>query len=117
MMSTIDSVKFGRICDGVWRDRTAIQSGRGSLSGEAALIRAVYWRLCKEGVAPSRSIEDCHEGNMLPVYQRLVRLMLTQNAQPPFDGTSRLEELVRLSIDEGRGRLQDTRPVRSVTRV
>lgn len=77
------------------------------MSGEAALMRAVYWRLCKEGLAPNQNIEDCQVGNMLPVYQRLVGLMLKQNAHPSFDGTLRIAELIRLSIDEGQGEHQD----------
>jgi hypothetical protein len=116
-MSTINSEKFGRICDGVWRDRAAILSGRGILSGEAALLRAVYWRLCKAGVAQGQSMEDCDEEQMLSVYQHLVGSMLKQNAHPPFDGAPHLKELVRRSIDEGRGEHHNTRAVRSVASV
>jgi hypothetical protein len=58
-MSIMDSDKIRQICDGVWRDRTDILAGRGILSGEAALARAVYWRLCKAGRKPYESIEDC----------------------------------------------------------
>ena len=100
IMSTVNSEKFGRICDGVWRDRAAILSGRVILSGEAAILRAVYWRLCKAGVAQGQSMEDCDEEQMLSLYQRLIGIMLTQNAHPPFDGAPHLKELVRRSIDE-----------------
>lgn len=93
-MSTINSEKFERICDGVWRDRATILSGRGSLSDEAAMLRAVYWRLCKAGVAQGQSMVDCDEDQMLPVYQRLVGSMLTRYAHPPFDGAPHLKELV-----------------------
>ena len=57
-MSTINAKQFGQICDGVWRDRAAILSGRGSLNDEAALVRAVYWRLRKVGADPDRNIDD-----------------------------------------------------------
>lgn len=57
-MSTINAEEFGQICDGVWRDRAAILSGRGGLSDEAALVRAVYWRLCKAGGDPGQNIDD-----------------------------------------------------------
>ncbi|HEV2914621.1 MAG TPA: hypothetical protein VGX92_15180 [Pyrinomonadaceae bacterium] len=51
-MSLIDPEKIRQICEGVWRDRAAILTGRGTLSGEAALERAAYWRLCKAGGSP-----------------------------------------------------------------
>jgi hypothetical protein len=59
MTSIIDSEKIKQICDGVWHDRASILAMRGILSGEAALARAVYWRLCKAGRKPGESIEDC----------------------------------------------------------
>jgi hypothetical protein len=58
-MNIIDSEKVRQICDGVWRDRTPILAGRGILSTEDALVRAVYWRLCKAGRPPGESLEDC----------------------------------------------------------
>ena len=94
-MSAIDSEKFGQICDGVWRDRAAILTGRGPLRGEAALVRAVYWRLCKAGGGSGKSIEDCDIELMLLMYQRLVNSTLTQYAHPHFDGAPFLKELVR----------------------
>lgn len=116
-MSTINSEEFGRICDSVWRDRAAILSGRGILSVEAALLRAVYWRLCKAGVAQGQSLEDFGEEQLLLVYQRLVGSMLKQNAHPPFDGASHLKELVGRSIDVRSGEYLNTRAVRSAARV
>jgi len=49
-MTTIDSAQFETICDFVWNDRATVLRGRGSLSGEATLVRAVFWRLCKAGL-------------------------------------------------------------------
>lgn len=95
-MSTIDSEKFERICDGVWRDRDAILSGRGSLSDETAMLRAVYWRLCNAGIGQGQSMEDCDEKQMLLVYQRLVGSLMTENAHPLFDGASHLKETLSL---------------------
>jgi hypothetical protein len=57
-MSRISATQFGEICDGVWRDRADVLSGRGSLDDEAALVRAVYWRLRKAGADPDQSIDD-----------------------------------------------------------
>ena len=86
---------FKQICDGVWRDRAAILIGRGNLRGEAALVRAVYWRLRKAGGGPSEEIAACDPGHMLLIYQRLVGSTLTESAHPPFDSAPLLKELVR----------------------
>jgi hypothetical protein len=94
-MRAINSEEFRRICDGVWSDRADILTGRGILRGEAALVRAVYWRLCKAGGEPGKSIENCDIEHMLIIYQRLVGRMLTQYAHPHFDGIPFLKELVR----------------------
>ncbi len=67
-MSTMSAEKFGRICEDVWRDRAAILSRRGILSGEDALVRAVYWRIRKAGGEPGRQL-----GAHSPLLDRLVR--------------------------------------------
>lgn len=51
-----NSEKCRQVCDEVWRDRANILTGRGDLSGEAVLMRAVYWRLCKTGDEPELSL-------------------------------------------------------------
>lgn len=58
MTSAVSSERLRRICADVWRDRAEIVLGRGVLSGEAALERAVYWRLCKEGGEPDEMSAD-----------------------------------------------------------
>ena len=75
-MNIIDSEKIRRICEGVWSDRVAILAGRGILSGEATLARALYWRLCKAGRKPGESIEDC-----APQLRELVRQYRDEAAQ------------------------------------
>lgn len=75
-MNSIDSRKIKQICDGVWRDRAGILSLRGILSGEDALGRAVYWRICKAGRMPGESIEDC-----APFLRELVRQYRDEVAQ------------------------------------
>jgi hypothetical protein len=57
-MSTISAERFEQICDGVWHDRAAILFRRGALSGEDALVQALYWRLRKAGDEPERSFND-----------------------------------------------------------
>ena len=101
-MSAINSETFEQICDGVWRDReTVLQGhGEGNGGGEVALLRAVYWRLCKAGSESGQSINDYDADNLLLAYQRLVGSTLAQYAAPPFDGSPFLEELLRRYRDE-----------------
>ncbi len=98
-MSAINSETFEQICDGVWRDRATVLQGHGKgsgdQSGEVALLRAVYWRLCKAGSESGQSINDYDADNLLLAYRRLVGSTLAQFASPPFDGTPFLEELLR----------------------
>jgi len=75
-MKIADSEKVKQICDGVWHDRAAILAMRGVLSDEAALARAVYWRLRKAGHQPGESIEDC-----APFLRELVRQYRDEAAQ------------------------------------
>jgi hypothetical protein len=93
-MTTINSEQFGEICNGVWRDRAAVLRGRGLLSGEAALLRAVFWRLCKWGVMPAGSVENDSSKPTIHSYQSVVGCMLELNARPLFDGAPILKELV-----------------------
>ena len=67
-MGVITPEKIRQICEGVWRDRAAILTMRGVLSGEDALVAAAYWRLCKAGREPGESIADC-----APSLRELVR--------------------------------------------
>ena len=57
-MSTTNLERCRQICREVWLDRANILTGRGDLSGEAVLVRAVYWRLCKTGDEPEHSLAD-----------------------------------------------------------
>ena len=93
-MTTINSGQFGEICNGVGRDRAAVLRGRGFLSGEAALVRAVYWRLWKAGVKPANSAENYNSKPTILTYQLVVRSMLEVSARPLFDGAPILKELV-----------------------
>ncbi len=100
-MNMMNSEKLKQVCDGVWRDRAAILTGRGNLRGEAALIRAVYWRLRKAGGAPGgEEIEACDAEKMLLIYQRLVGNTLTGYAPPHFDSAPVLNELVMRYMSE-----------------
>jgi hypothetical protein len=97
---SIDSQTFGHICDGVWRDRAAILSRKGFVTGEAALIRAVYWRLCKAGGKPDKSINEYDPAQTRQTYQMVVNCMLKLFSHPRFDGAPFLEALVQRYLDE-----------------
>jgi hypothetical protein len=94
-MSAINSEMFSHICDGVWQSRATILAGRGNCSGEVALLRAVYWRLCKAGGESGQVADDCDADHMLLAYQRLINRTLSQHASPRFDGAPFLDELLR----------------------
>src|SRR5260370_6306513 len=100
-MSTISSEQFGEICNKVGSDRAAVVRGRGVLSAEAALLRAVFWRLCKAGVKPARGAETYGLEPMVLAYQVIVGRMLDVNARPAFDGAPILKQLVERYQNEG----------------
>ncbi len=92
------------MCDGVWSDRAAVLRDRGVLSGDAALVRAVFWRLCKAGVKPDTDAENYDTKPTIVAYQLVVSRMLEVNAQPAFDGAQILRELVeryQAEVSEG----------------
>jgi hypothetical protein len=93
-MTKINSEQFGEICNGVWRDRASVLGGRGLLSGEATLLRAVFWRLCKAGVNSTGNAESYSSQPTILAYQVVVGRMLEVNARPAFDGTPILKELL-----------------------
>lgn len=64
------------------------------MSGEAALVRAVFWRLCKAGVEPTSCGESYGSKPTILAYQLVVGRMLAVNARPAFDGVPILKELV-----------------------
>ena len=74
-MKATNSEKCKQVCLEVWRDRANILTGRGDLSGEAALVRAVYWRLCKTGDEPEQSFADT------PLLQELVQQYRNETVQ------------------------------------
>lgn len=100
MTDTTKSEKFKQICDDVWRDRATIITRLEGLSSEAALVRAVYWRLCNAWGETGKSTDGCYTSHMLSTYEELVGRMLMQHAGPQFDGASLLGELVRRYRDE-----------------
>ena len=104
---TINSKQFGEICDGVWSDRAAVLRGRGLLSGETALLRAVFWRLCKAGVKTSGGADSYGSQPTILAYQSVMGRMVEVNARPPFDGAPILKDLVERYLNEADTRVCD----------
>ena len=86
-MNILLAERFRRICDGVWRDRADIVTGRGILSCEAALVRAAYWRLCKAGGEPGQSSDD-----YAPFLDELVRQYRLEAGQQPQSSSAAVME-------------------------
>jgi hypothetical protein len=93
-MTTINSGRFAEICSKVWLDRSAVLTGRGLLSGEVALVRAVYWRLRNSAALPANSIENYGSPQTLSAYQLGVGRLLEIDGHPNFDYSQFLEELL-----------------------
>lgn len=92
--STIDATQFGEICGRVWSDRAALLNGSGKLSGEAMLVRAVFWRLCKAGIKTKGCVDTDGSTPALLAYQLIVMQMLKSSSRPPFDGAPILDALI-----------------------
>lgn len=94
LMSTINAKKFEEICDRVWSDHAAVLRGSGRLSGEATLVRAVFWRLCKAGIKSKGCADINGSTPALVAYQLVVAQMLKTAARPAFDGAPILNALL-----------------------
>jgi hypothetical protein len=105
-MTTINSEQFGEICNAVWRDRAAVLRGRGSLSGEATLVRAVFWRLCKAGLKTKGGAANDGSKPEILAYQLVVGRMLEVNSRPAFDSAPILKEL----LDRYHGEVNNSLP-------
>lgn len=92
--TTINSEQFGKICDRVWSDRALVFEGRGHLSGEAALLRAVFWRLTKAGLKTNGRGESAGTEPTMLAYQSVVGRMLEINGRPAFDSAPMLTGLL-----------------------
>jgi hypothetical protein len=93
-MTTINSDQFRKICNGVWHDRASVVGRCGDLSGETALVRAVFWRLCKAGIRSTGYADRYDSKPTTHAYRLVVNHMLEVNARPAFDGAPILNELV-----------------------
>jgi hypothetical protein len=101
--STINAQEFGEICDRVWNDRVSLLSGSGILSGEATLVRAVFWRLCKVGLKTKGCGDNDWSAPPLLAYQSVVAQMLKTSSRPPFDSAPILGALIDRYQSEAKG--------------
>jgi hypothetical protein len=97
---TINSEQFQEICKGVWNDRAGVIEGRGFLSGEAALMRAVYWRLAKAGIRPMVGAENYGSLRAASSYELGVSCLLELHGRPRFDASQFLNDLLQRYKDE-----------------
>ena len=79
----------------MWRDRITVLKGRGFLSGEAALMRAVYWRLSKTGITTILSAENYGSPRAFTSYELGVNCLLEVHGRPRFHGAEYLKALVQ----------------------
>lgn len=104
-MTTINAQQFGDLCDRVWSERAAVLRGSGHLSGEATLVRAVFWRLCKAGIQTKGCADYNGTAPEMLAYQLVVSRMLEVHGRPAFDSAPILQELVtRYQNEEVTGR-------------
>ena len=92
--STINATQFEEICGHVWNDRESLLRGKDKLTGEATLVRAVFWRLCKAGIKTKGCVDADGTKPALLGYQLIVLEMLKTSSRPHFDGTPMLDALI-----------------------
>ena len=93
-MTTIEAKQFEEICEGVWRDRATVLRGSGELSGDATLMRAIFWRLCKAGIKAKGCVYTDGSTPPLLAYQLVVARMVNRSGSPAFDTAPILNELL-----------------------
>jgi hypothetical protein len=94
-MSTINAKQFEDICDRTWSDRVAVLRRRGTLlSGEAALVQAVFWRLRKAGINTKGGADTSGSTSPLLAYQSAVLQILKASSRPEFEALPILNALI-----------------------
>ena len=78
----------------MWIDRASLLRGKHKLSGEATLVRAVFWRLCKTGIKTKGCVDTDGSTPALLAYQLIVAQMLKQARALPFNGPPILDALI-----------------------
>lgn len=99
--TTMNAKQFGELCDGVWSDRAAVLRGSGRLSGEATLVRAVFWRLCNAGIKSKGCADSNGATPESAAYQLVISRMMEMHGRPAFDSAPILQGLVERYQKEG----------------
>lgn len=69
-------------------------NGRGLLSGEGALVRAVYWRVRNLAASPANRTENYGLPQTVSDYRMGVDRLLEINGHPNFDCSRFIDELL-----------------------
>jgi len=93
-VTIIDSKQFEEICERIWRDRATVLKGGSELSGDAILMRAVFWRLCKAGIKAKGCVYTEGPTSPLLAYRLVLVRMLNRSGCPAFDSAPILNELL-----------------------
>jgi len=109
-MTTINAKQFGELCDRVWSDRAAVLRGSGQLSGEATLVRAIFWRLCNAGIKTKGYTDNNGATPEMLAYQLAVSRMLELHGRPAFDSAPILQELVERYQNEAASAAENVNP-------
>ena len=94
VITTINQKRVAEICNPVWLDRSAVLTGRGLLSGEGAMVRAVYWRLHNLAALPANGAENYVSPQTVSDYRMGVGRLLEINGRPNFDCSLFIDELL-----------------------
>jgi hypothetical protein len=94
-MTTMNAKQFGELCDRVWSDRAAVLRGSGRLSGEATLVRAVFWRLCNAGIKTKGCADSNGATPEILAYQSAIGRMMEMHGRPAFDSAPILQNLLQ----------------------
>jgi hypothetical protein len=101
-MTTINAEQFEEICDRTWSDRVSVLRRSGTLmSGEEALMRAVFWRLRKAGINTKVCADTSGSTPALLASQSLVLQILKPNSRPEFEALPILNALIDRYQSEG----------------
>jgi hypothetical protein len=68
--------------------------GSDRLSGEATLVRAVFWRLCNAGLKTKGCAGNDWSTPAILAYQSVISRMLEMHGRPAFDCAPVLQQLV-----------------------
>jgi len=84
MKKSINEQEFQQLCEGVERDSTAILRDRGGLTGDLALQRELFTRLCHRLEINTESSQVTDLLGSEPGYSFAIMQTLEENMHPDF---------------------------------